>query len=70
MHWSVIIVCHPGIPFGEPSPYARARNLTIDNSEGRFPADLRATPCIMHLDSLGCHSTDEIIVRVRRWARG
>lgn len=66
MHWSLAIVCHPGLALGISSP--AAEQLPQGSLPGQHPTELNPAPCILHLDSLDCHPTDEVVTRIRAYA--
>jgi hypothetical protein len=65
MHWSLVVVCHPGLAFPKPVMSAATQAFQQEASKLGNPL-LQPTACIMHLDSLRCHSTHEIIGHVRK----
>ncbi len=66
MHWSLLIVCHPGASMQCPSlTHARYAEQVTEHG-GEHCDGLTPYPCILHLDSLSCHPTDSLAKRVRR----
>jgi hypothetical protein len=60
LHWSLVIVCHPGLACGVLSPAVKAQRAAADGEPG-----LQPRPCFIHLDSLSCHGTSKIVRTLR-----